>query len=318
MALFGYHASHEQFTPFDLLRWTILAERCGIKAVNCSDHFHPWSEAQGQSGFSFAWLGAAMQATTIPFGVVVTPGYRYHPATLAQAAATLSEMFPERFSMALGSGEALNENITGKRWPLKGERNARLKECYEVMSALFRGEMVTHRGLIKIQEAKLYTLPAKPPQMIGAAVTKNTASWMGSWAEGLITISHPLKELAQVVDAFRSNGGKKKPIYLKVQLSYAETREKALKGAHHQWRANVLPAEILDDLWLPKQYDAAAKYVRPEDVEKSVLIGADAKIFIDQLQAYRDIGFDVIILHNVNRDQERFIRFFGEKVLPFV
>jgi coenzyme F420-dependent glucose-6-phosphate dehydrogenase len=120
----GYQASHEQFSPSALLRYAILAEKAGFECVNCSDHFHPWSEAQGESGFSFAWLGAALQATHIPFGVVCAPGQRQHPAIVAQAAATLSEMFPERFWMALGSGEVLNEQITGEKWPLKS-----VKEC---------------------------------------------------------------------------------------------------------------------------------------------------------------------------------------------
>ncbi|HEY0067269.1 MAG TPA: LLM class flavin-dependent oxidoreductase, partial [Flavisolibacter sp.] len=109
--MIGYHASHEQFTPSELLRYAKLAEEAGFTSVNCSDHFNPWSERQGQSGFSFAWLGAAMMNSSLPFGVVCTPGYRYHPAVVAQAAATLAEMFPGRFWMSLGSGEALNERI---------------------------------------------------------------------------------------------------------------------------------------------------------------------------------------------------------------
>src|SRR5688500_5364077 len=109
MALIGYHASHEQFKPSQLLKWVRLAETSGFDVINCSDHFHPWSKRQGQSGFSFAWLGAAMQTTTLPFGVVCAPGQRYHPAIIAQAIATLCEMFPERFWVSIGSGEALNE-----------------------------------------------------------------------------------------------------------------------------------------------------------------------------------------------------------------
>src|SRR5688572_6413203 len=123
--MLGYHASHEQFTPADLLRWAIMAEESGFVHLNSSDHFHPWSERQGQSGFAFAWLGAALQATKLPCGVVCAPGQRYHPAIVAQAAATLAQMFPHRFWMSLGSGEALNENITGEKWPVKEERNAR-------------------------------------------------------------------------------------------------------------------------------------------------------------------------------------------------
>ncbi|HEU4470987.1 MAG TPA: TIGR03885 family FMN-dependent LLM class oxidoreductase [Flavisolibacter sp.] len=316
MATIGYHASHEQFTPSDLLGWVVRAEQAGFRAINSSDHFHPWSESQGQSGFSFAWLGAAMQATKLPFGVVCAPGQRYHPAIVAQATATLSQMFPGRFWISLGSGEALNENITGERWITKEERNARLKECGTVIKRLLQGEQVTHFGYTRTQEAKLYTRPSVQPLLLGAAVSKKTAGWMGSWAEGLITVSRPLPELKQVVRAFREGGGEGKPLYLKVQLSYDRSLEKALKGAHEQWRCNVLPADILDDLWQVSQFDAAARFVREEDMRQMVLISTDHNEYIDTISAYADLGFEKIILHNVNREQEQFIGDFGEKVLP--
>ena len=140
MAIISYHASHEQFKPSELLAWAVLAEKAGFDGINSSDHFFPWSERQGESGFSFAWLGAAMQATSLPFGLVCAPGPRYHPAILAQAAATLSEMFPDRFWMALGSGEALNENITGAPWPDKETRNRRLYESADVIKKLLNGD----------------------------------------------------------------------------------------------------------------------------------------------------------------------------------
>ena len=317
MALIGYHASHEQFTPKDLLNWAIMAEAAGFKAVNCSDHFHPWSKRQGQSGFSFAWLGAAMQATSLPFGVVCAPGYRQHPAIVAQAAATLSQMFPERFWMSLGSGEALNERITGEKWPIKEERNARLVECVQVMKRLFTGETVTHHGRITVEEAKLYTLPDVPPLMLGAAVTKETAGWMGSWADGMITVHRPFAELKEVVDAFRKNGGENKPIYLKAQLSYAATEEEALNGAWEQWRTNIFSGSALSDLWLVEQFDALGEFVQKEELGKMVRISSDVKKHIDWIQQDMELGFDKIILHNVNRQQELFIKDFGEKVLPY-
>ncbi len=117
--MIGYHASHEQFAPSELLRLASLAEKGGFSAINCSDHFHPWSKNQGHSGFSFAWLGAAMVNSSLSFGVVCAPGQRYHPAIVAQAAATLAEMFPQRFWISLGSGEALNERITARKMARK-------------------------------------------------------------------------------------------------------------------------------------------------------------------------------------------------------
>lgn len=163
MVKFAYHASHEQFKPSALLKYVQAAEQAGFTAASSSDHFHPWSEQQGESGFSWAWLGAAMQATSLPFSVVCAPGQRYHPAIVAQAVATLAEMFPNRFWVSIGSGEALNERITGEHWLPKDERNARLKECADIIRALWAGETVTHYGRVCIEEAKLYTRPETPP-----------------------------------------------------------------------------------------------------------------------------------------------------------
>jgi coenzyme F420-dependent glucose-6-phosphate dehydrogenase len=318
MALVGYHASHEQFLPSDLLQWAIMAEQAGFGAIHSSDHFHPWSERQGQSGFSFAWLGAAMHATRLPYGVVCSPGQRYHPAIVAQAAATLAEMFPTRFSICLGSGEALNENITGDKWITKSERNERLFECVSIIRKLFSGETVTQYGLVTIQEAKLYTLPKHLPLLIGAAVTKQTAEWMGAWVDGLITVHRPIKELQEVIDGFHRGGGREKPMYLKVQLSYAHTEEEALQGAYDQWRTNVLPSEILDDLWQVKQFDSAAQFIRPDDLKSMIHISCSPDFYIDLIHTYIDMGFQKVILHNVNRNQKNFIKDFGEKVLPFI
>jgi coenzyme F420-dependent glucose-6-phosphate dehydrogenase len=179
MTRFGYHVSHEQFAPSDLLRWTKCAEAAGFDCAMSSDHFHPWSERQGQSGFAWSWLGAAMEATKLPFGIISAPGYRYHPAVIAQGAATLSQMYPDRLWLALGSGEAINESITGAAWPDKQERNARLFECAQIIRALFAGETVTHRGRVTVVEATLYTRPAIAPMLVGAATSESTAGMAG-------------------------------------------------------------------------------------------------------------------------------------------
>lgn len=316
MATIGYHASHEQFKPSDLLRWASEAEQAGFQAINCSDHFHPWSKHQGQSGFSFAWLGAAMQATTLPCGVVCAPGQRYHPAIIAQAIATLAEMFPERFWISLGSGEALNERITGEKWPAKQDRNERLLECVSVIRRLLQGETVTHVGKVKVEEATLYTRPAIIPLLMGAAVTKETAAWVASWADGLMTVNHPVDQLKQIVQAFRQGGGEYKPMYIKVQLSYAPSEEEALMGAYHQWRTNIFSGTVLADLWKVEQFDALAELVQPDEIKKMINISSDSKKHIEWIRQYVDLGFEKIILHNVNRQQEFFIREFGKKVLP--
>lgn len=316
MAKFAYHASHEQFKPSELLQYAQMAKMAGFQGISCSDHFHPWSDRQNESGFAWSWLGAAMQAVPLPFGVVCAPGQRYHPAIIAQAAATLAQMFPNRFWLALGSGQALNEKITGDIWPAKTERNARLKECVDIIRALWAGETVTHYGLVRIEEAKLYTRPENPPLIIGAAITPETAEWVGSWADGLITINHPEEKLKQVINAFRKGGGAGKPMYLKVQLSYAEDEETALKGAYEQWRTNIFENKLLTELRNPQQFDAAAEFVKKEDMYKSVRISANPQKHIEWLQKYIELGFEQISLHNVNRQQERFIEVFGSQILP--
>jgi probable non-F420 flavinoid oxidoreductase len=316
MAKFGYHASHEQFKPSALLEYAQAAEKAGFNAGLSSDHFHPWSERQGESGYAWSWLGAALQATSLSFGVVCAPGQRYHPAIIAQAAATLAEMFPNRFWVALGSGQALNEQITGEGWPAKAERNDRLRECVDVIRALWAGETVTHYGLVQVEEAKLYTRPEVPPRIIGAAITAATAEWVGGWADGLITISHPYDKLREVVEAFRRGGGEGKPMYLKVQLSYGQDEEKALRGAYDQWRTNIFKSLVLSDLRLPKQFDAAAEFVKPEDMYEYVRISAEPEQHIEWLQKDLELGFSELYLHNVNREQQKFIEVFGERVLP--
>src|ERR687890_359887 len=188
MTVIGVHASHEQVHPSKLIEMVQAAEQVGFTAGMCSDHFSPWSERQGQSAFAWAWLGAALQATRLPFGVVNAPGQRYHPAIIAQAMSTLAAMYPGRFWTALGTGEASNEHITGQAWPRKDVRNARLRECVDVIRALLRGEEVSHDGLVTVDRAKLYTNNGQVPPLVGAAVSTATARWCAEWADGLITI----------------------------------------------------------------------------------------------------------------------------------
>ncbi|QCR23876.1 TIGR03885 family FMN-dependent LLM class oxidoreductase [Pontibacter sp. SGAir0037] len=316
MIKLGYHASHEQFKPSTLLKFVQMAEQAGFNASLSSDHYAPWSLDQGESGFAWSWLGAAMQATNLSFGIVNAPGQRYHPAIIAQAAATLAEMFPDRFFVAMGSGQYINEHITGGPWPVKQDRNARLKECVDIIRALWAGETVTHHGFVQVEEATLYTRPVTPPKIIGAAITEETARWVGSWADGLITVSKPPKELKKMVDAFREGGGEGKPMYLKVQLSYADDEQQALQGAHDQWRSNIFPSPVLSDLRTAKQLEQAASFVREEDLREHVRISSDPSQHIEWLQQDIDLGFTQLMLHNVNLQQERYIEVFGEKVIP--
>jgi probable non-F420 flavinoid oxidoreductase len=318
MPLIGLHCSHEQIPPSRLLTHVQEAEAAGFRAAMSSDHFSPWSERQGESGFAWSFLGAALATTRLPFGVVNAPGQRYHPAIVAQAAASLCEMFPGRLWVALGSGEASNEHITGERWPSKAQRNARLRECVGVMRALFAGEVVDHEGLVRVDRARLWTLPAEPPSLVGAAVSEETARWCGGWADGLVTINQPPEQLERVVAAFREGGGGGRPVHLQVHLSWAPEEDEALRIAHDQWRTNLFSPPLCWDLETVEQFDLAAAHVRPEDVRGSVLVSADLGRHAAWLQELSELGFEQIHLHHVGQDLGPFIAAFGERVLPEV
>jgi probable non-F420 flavinoid oxidoreductase len=318
MPSIGFHASHEQISPSQLLLDVRMAEEAGFRAAMCSDHLAPWSERQGHSAHAWTWLGAAMQATSLPFGVVTAPGQRYHPAETAQAIATLGDLFPGRFWAALGSGEALNEHVTGDRWPSKAERDARLLECVDVIRALLRGEEVTHDGLVHVDRARVWSLPDETPPLYAAAVSEQTARTAGGWADGLITVNQPPDVLRRTIDAFREAGGDGKPVAVQVHLSWAEDDDTALEIAHDQWRTNVFGSELAWNLETPAQFDAAAKHVRPDDVGEAVLVSADPTQHVKWLREVAELDVDALYLHHVGKEQDRFLEIFGERVLPEV
>jgi probable non-F420 flavinoid oxidoreductase len=280
----------------------------------CSDHITPWSSRQGHSAFAWSWLGAALEATGLSFGVVNAPGQRYHPAIIAQAIATLAAMYEGRFWVALGSGEASNEHVTGDRWPRKHVRNERLRECVDVIRALLAGEEVSHDGLVTVDRARVWTLPDTPPELLAAAVSAETAAWAADWADGLATVAQPHDALRRVIDAYRSNGGTGR-IVLQVHVSYAPTDAAALGIAWDQWRTNTFAAPISWDLETVEQFDEAAKHVRPEDLRAGVLVSSDAAVHAAALHDYLDLGFDDLYVHHVGAQQREFIEFYGEHVL---
>jgi len=317
--LIGYHASHEQFPPDELLKLVQRAEHAGFTAAMCSDHFHPWSDAQGQSGHAWTWLGAAMATTHFLYAVVNAPIGRYHPAVIAQAVATLCVMHDGRFTLIAGSGEALNEAITGRRWPAKAERNRRLRAAVEAMRVLWRGEEIKQSPPdvgFRIEQARLYTRPTTIPNVFVAALSEETAQAVAGWADGLVTVSMPDDGHHEVLKAFRNAGGKDKPAWVQVKLSYDETEIAALRGAHRQWRTNVLEGEVSEELRTPKQFEDAASFVTPDDVARAVRVSADLDAHVEWLRGDFSAGFDALMLHNVNRAQTRFIEDFGRVVLP--
>jgi probable non-F420 flavinoid oxidoreductase len=315
MPVIGFHNSHEQVHPAQLLAAVQHAEEVGFTAAMCSDHFAPWNLEQGHSGFSWSWLGAALATTSLPFGAVNAPGQRYHPAIVAQAIATLGAMFPGRFWVALGSGEAMNEHITGDTWPPKEQRDARLRECVDVIRALLAGEEVTHDGLVTVDRARIWTLPEQPPALIAPAVSVATARRGADWADGLVTINQPHDHLRQMIAAYRDAGGRGKLI-LQLHLSYDPDPDRALAIAFEEWHSGVVTPPESWDLDTPQAFERASASATPADVAKVVRVSSDLGQHAAWINEYAELGFDDIYLHHVGQDQRAFLDAFGEHVLP--
>jgi coenzyme F420-dependent glucose-6-phosphate dehydrogenase len=319
MTKFSYHVSQEQFSPSDLLRWVQHAENAGFDAAFSSDHLQPWAPAQGHSAFVWSWLGSALASTHhIRFGTITVPcGWRYHPAVLAQAIATLAEMFPGRLPwIALGSGEALNEKVTVPDWPGKEERDRRLLNGAQVIRRLLNGESVSDAGPPYISEGRLWCGPLSPPLLIGAATSEATAGWLGSWADGLLTTAPNLDALRANIQAFRRGGGAGKPVHIKVDLSWAPSEQIALQQAYDNWRFLGAPGASNANLAQPEDFDAATRELTPNDMKSHLFISHDLEAHIAHLKACIDLGVASIDLHQVGPNQEQFIEAFGGVVFP--
>ena len=315
MTVIGFHCSHEQINPAQLLRDVRHAEQAGFTAAMSSDHFSPWSARQGESGFAWPFLGAALATTDLSFGVVNAPGQRYHPAVVAQAIATLAQMFPGRFWAALGSGEASNERVTGDAWPRKEVRDQRLVECVDVIRRLLCGEEVSHDGLVRVNRARLWTLPESVPDLVGPAVTPSTAARHAAWADGLVTVNQPKETLRRVLDSYREAGGRGL-VRLQIHLSWAPTEDEAVAIAHDQWRSNVFAPPVCWDLETVDAFDVISESVSPEEVKKTVRVSSDLGQHAAWLAQDIEQGWDELYLHFVGKEQSDFIDTFGEHVLP--
>ncbi len=315
MTRIGFHASHEQISPGQLLRDVQRAEQAGFDMAMCSDHLGPWSARQGHSGYAWSWLGAALATTGLAMGCVSAPGQRYHPAVHAQKIATLAGLFPGRFWVALGSGEASNEHVTGDRWPSKEERTRRLEECVEIIRRLLAGEEVSHDGRVRVDRARLWDVPDEPPLLVGPAVSVASAARVAAWADGLVTINQPHETLRRLVAAYRDSGGQGR-LALQVHLSWAPSESEAEAIAFDQWRTNVLGGDVPWDVETPAAFDEIGEHVTMESVRRAVLVSADPAQHAAWLADYAELGFDDIYLHHVGQEQERFVDTFAERVLP--
>lgn len=315
MTLIGFHASHEQLAPSALLDHVRHAEQAGFQAAMCSDHFAPWTRAQGHSGFSWSWLGAALATTRLPFGVVTAPGQRMHPAVVAQAIATLGEMFPGRFWAALGSGENLNEHITGEPWPAKPQRERRLVESVDVMRRLLAGDEVSHEGAVAVDRARVWSRPATTPLLIAAAVTPESAASHAEWADGLITVAGDGPAMRAVVQAYRDAGGCGK-VSAQLHLSWAPDEDEALAIAREQWASGTVGSPESWDIAMPEEFEARTADASDEAIRQAVTVSSDLGAHEARVVEVLEAGFDDVYLHHVGQEQTAFIDAFGERVLP--
>jgi G6PDH family F420-dependent oxidoreductase len=324
MAKIGYAAMLEQFHPTDLLDWCAQAEAAGFSAgFMVSEHFHPWTPQQGQSAFAWSFMGALGTRTSLPFGTAVTcPGFRYHPAVIAHAAATLGAMFPGRFYLGLGAGEALNEHVVGGAWPEIGVRSAMMFESIEIINKLFSGDVVKHKGeYFTLESAKLYTRPEQPVPIYVATAGPINAKKTGKFADGIITVGAADEKIgmlwAKYEEGAREAGKDPSaaPKLLQIHVSWARTDQEAIDQAVLEW-PNGGMSFPKQDIKNPEDFAAMARLVRPEHFTNRVLMTADLGAHIAHIQHYLDMGFDEVHLHNVGRNQAEFIDVFGREVLP--
>jgi coenzyme F420-dependent glucose-6-phosphate dehydrogenase len=311
----GYALSSEELGPNDLVRNAKAAEDAGFGFALISDHYHPWVDAQGQSPFVWSVIGGIAQATErLRLGTGVTcPTIRIHPAIIAQAAATSAVMMEGRFFLGLGTGEELNEHVTGARWPGPQERLELLEEAIEVLRLLWQGGYQSHSGKhYTVDQARIYTLPEEPPQIAVAAAQPRAAELAGRLGDAFVGVT-PERDL---VEGFERAGGKGKPRYGQVTVCYAETEEQARKTAFEVWPNAGLEGPLSQELAIPAHYEAAVQLLSENDVAQTVVCGPDPDRHLEAIREFEQAGYDHVYVHQVGRDQEGFLRFYAEKILP--
>ncbi|PFG36002.1 G6PDH family F420-dependent oxidoreductase [Flavimobilis soli] len=323
----GYAAMLEQFHPTEIVELSAYAESLGFSGVMAADHFQPWVPQQGQSAFVWNVLSALGERTRGDIGPGVTaPTFRWHPAMVAQASATLAAMYPGRHWLGLGSGEALNEHIVGQYWPEAPERINRMFEAIEIIKKLFTaslaGKDTKHSGqFYKLESTRLWTMPEVPPEILVATAGPVTAKRAGKYADGLITVGAPLEKISMLFGKFddgaRESGRdpESMPKVLQIHLSWAPTDEEALANAMTEWPNGGMKFPKAD-IRSPFEFEQIARLVRPEDFEGRMVISSDPDVHRANIQKYVDLGFDRIYLHNVGRNQREWIDVFAKDVLP--
>jgi G6PDH family F420-dependent oxidoreductase len=314
MIKLGYKLMAEEHGPTALVRNGRRAEEAGFDFAAISDHFSPWIEEEGHAPFAFSVLGALAQATRhIGLMTAVTcPIMRYHPAIVAQAAATLALLSDGRFTLGLGAGERLNEHVVGEGWPDVRERHERLAEACDIVQGLLAGELTRYRGrFFRLDEARLFDRPARKPAVVLAAGGPEAARLAGEKGDGLITTSPE----AELVEAFAAAGGDG-PRYAEVALCYAEREEDARRTAHRYFRWTALGSPVNAELPDTRSFTAASRHVSADQVAELVSCGPSPDHHLAAIERYRKAGYDHLILVQVGPEQDAFLDFFARELAP--
>jgi coenzyme F420-dependent glucose-6-phosphate dehydrogenase len=311
----GYALSSEEHHPTDLVRNARQAEQVGFTFALISDHFHPWVSQQPHSPFVWSVIGGIAQATErIRLGTGVTcPIIRIHPAILAQAAATAAAMMPGRFFFGLGTGENLNEHITGERWPPFEIRLDMFEEAIDVIRSLWSGETTSYWGTYyTVEDARIFTLPDELPPLMIAAKGPKAAETAGALGDGLINTSPD----AEVVQSFIEAGGEGKPCMGQLTVCWAETEAEAKRIAHQWWPNAALPSPLSQELRSVAHFTQAAQDVTEEKVAESIVCGPDPQRHLEKIQEFVDAGYEHVYIHQVGPEQAGFFEFYGREILP--
>lgn len=311
----GFALSAELYGPRALVDQAVRAEDAGFGFALVSDHYHPWLPQQGQSPFAWSVLGAIGQATErLKVGTGVTcPLMRYHPALVAQWAATMASLIPGRFWLGLGAGENLNEHVFGDAWPPPHLRHDMLREAIEVIRALWQGNEVNHYGAsYTVDEARLYTLPEKLPPILVAASGPEAASLAGEAGDGLVSTA-PQRELVQ---QFEAAGGRGKPRLGQATVCWAPDEATARKQALQRWANTAVPSQASWEIKTTDLFAALTGNVTEDQVAGEILCTPDPERHLARMREFAEAGFDHVMIHNVGEDEEGFFRFYEREVLP--
>ncbi|MGW1835103.1 TIGR03557 family F420-dependent LLM class oxidoreductase [Streptomyces sp. NPDC002067] len=309
----GYKLAAEAYGPDELVRQAVLAERAGFDFVEMSDHYHPWLDVQGHSPFVWTVLGT-IAAKTGRIGLatgVTCPSVRYHPAVIAQAAATLALLSGGRFTLGVGSGERLNEHVTGEGFPNSvPERHARLREALEIIRLLWRGGYRSYDGrYLRLDDARVFDLPPEPPPVAVAAGGPLSARIAAELGDGLFATEPEGK----IVDAFRAAGGDG-PRYGEVPVAWAADEDTAARAAWETSRWAVTGWKVMSELPNPANFEAATATVRQEDIRSVFACGTAPERYTEVAQPFVDAGFDHLVMQNAGPDPEGFIDFYQREL----